>query len=49
MGYRFLVEMISRMVWLYGRFCLGYPDMEEPLFAPGSQRPMKRAGSSMAR
>jgi transposase-like protein len=35
MGYRFLVEMISRMVWLYGRFCLGYPDMEELLFAPG--------------
>jgi putative transposase len=33
--HRFPVEIISRGVWLYSRFCLSYRDVEEPLFARG--------------
>jgi putative transposase len=33
--YRFPIEIISHAVWLYFRFCLGYRDVEELLFARG--------------
>ena len=34
-NHRFPVEIINHAVWLYFRFCLGFRDVEELLFARG--------------
>ena len=34
-GYRFPVEIISHCVWLYFRFCLSFPDVQEMMLERG--------------